>query len=357
MDRAGSGCPGGRPGVDWEKTHTAQVPEGRCVMAAEIIDGNALAAKMTEEVGAAAKELAAKGKPPFLVAVQVGENPASRVYIRNQQKSCEEAGIRYRLDELPEEARQEAVADHIAMLNADAEVTGIILQMPLPAALDARKVQLSISPEKDVEGMHPVNMGRLMYGRPKIGPCTAMAAIECIKATGVEGEGADAVVVGHSEIVGKPVGVLLLGLNATTSVTHIFTKDLASYTKRADILVVAAGKSQALWLRYQRALKKGEKPPLPDISPLIKADMIKPGAVVIDVAINRIPKGFDADGQPLTYTEGKRAGKPNIITTGDVDFEAAKEIASHITPVPGGVGPVTVAMLLRNTIECARAMR
>ena len=224
------------------------------MMAAEIIDGNALAAQMTQEVGAAARELEAQGKAPFLVAVQVGENPASRIYIRNQKKSCEEAGIKYRLDELPEEASQEAVAEHMAQLNGDAEVTGIILQMPLPAALDGRKVQLSISPEKDVEGMHPVNMGRLMYGQPKIGPCTAMAAIECIKATGVEVEGADAVVVGHSEIVGKPVGVLLLGLNATTSVVHIFTRDLASYTKRADILVVAAGKSQALWLRYKRAL-------------------------------------------------------------------------------------------------------
>lgn len=325
-------------------------------MTAEIIDGAGVAAKMIAQVKAEAEELAAKGKAPFLVAVQVGENPASRVYIRNQKKSCEEAGIRYRLDELPEDATQSAVAEHISGLNAEPEVTGVILQMPLPAGLDARQVQLTISPEKDVEGMHPVNMGRLMYGAPRIGPCTAMAAIELIKETGVQVEGADAVVVGHSEIVGKPVGVLLLGLNATTSVVHIFTKDLASYTKKADVLVVAAGKSQALWMRYKRALKKGEKPDLPDISPLIKADMIKPGAVVIDVAINRIPAGFDSDGQPVKRTEGKRAGKPKIITTGDVEFEAAKEIASYITPVPGGVGPVTVAMLLRNTIECAKGI-
>jgi methylenetetrahydrofolate dehydrogenase (NADP+)/methenyltetrahydrofolate cyclohydrolase len=292
----------------------------------------------------------------LLVAFQVGENPASQVYVRNQKKSCEEAGIAYRLDELPENAAQQAVEEHIRMLNADEEVTGLILQMPLPAGLDARRVQLTIAPEKDVEGMHPVNMGRLMYGNPRIGPCTAMAAIELIKETGVKVEGADAVVVGHSEIVGKPIGVLLLGLNATTSVVHIFTKDLASYTKRADILVVAAGKSQAMWMRYQRELKKGGKPPLPDLSPLIKADMIKKGAVVIDVAINRIPEGLDAGGEPVKQTEGKNAGKPKIITTGDVDFEKAKEIASHITPVPGGVGPVTVAILLRNTIECAKAM-
>jgi len=324
-------------------------------MGAVIIDGNAVAARIGREVQAEAKKLEAQGRAPFLVAFQVGENPASQVYIRNQKKSCEEVGIGYRLDELPEDATQQAVEEHIRMLNADEKVTGMILQMPLPAGLDARRVQLTIAPEKDVEGMHPVNMGRLMYGSPRIGPCTAMAAVELIKETGVKVEGADAVVVGHSEIVGKPIGVLLLGLNATTSVTHIFTKDLASYTKRADILVVAAGKSQAMWMRYQREIKKGGKVPLPDISPLMKADMIKKGAVVIDVAINRIPEGFDASGQPTKYTEGKSAGKPKIITTGDVEFEKAKEIASHITPVPGGVGPVTVAILLRNTIECARA--
>ena len=322
-------------------------------MPATIIDGNAVAAKMTEQVRDAAAALAAKGRAPMLVALQVGENPASAVYVKNQQKSCEAAGLAYRLDQLPESASQQDVEAHLAKLNAEAKVTGIILQMPLPAQCDARKVQLAISPEKDVEGMHPVNMGRLMYGNPKIGPCTAMAAVELIKQTGVRIEGADAVVVGHSEIVGKPVGVLLLGLNATTSVVHVFTKDLASYTRKADILVVAAGKSQALWLRYQRALKKGEKPPLPDLSPLVTADMIKPGAVVIDVAINRIPAGFDAAGEPIRQTEGKNAGKPKIVTVGDVEFDKAKEIASFITPVPGGVGPVTVAMLLRNTIECA----
>jgi len=325
-------------------------------MGAVIIDGNAVAARIGAEVQAEARKLEAQGRAPFLVALQVGDNPASQVYIRNQKKSCEEAGLHYRVDQLPDDATQQAVEDHIRMLNADDKVTGMILQMPLPAGLDARRVQLTIAPEKDVEGMHPVNMGRLMYGNPKIGPCTAMAAIELIKETGVKVEGADAVVVGHSEIVGKPIGVLLLGLNASTSVVHIFTKDLASYTKRGDILVVAAGKSQAVWMRYQRELKKGTKPPLPDLSPLIRADMIKKGAVVIDVAINRIPEALDANGEPVKQTEGKNAGKPKIITTGDVDFEKAKEIASHITPVPGGVGPVTVAILLRNTIECAKAM-
>jgi methylenetetrahydrofolate dehydrogenase (NADP+)/methenyltetrahydrofolate cyclohydrolase len=325
-------------------------------MGAFIIDGNAVAARIGAEVQAEARSLEAQGRAPFLVALQVGENPASQVYIRNQKKSCEEAGIPYRVDQLPDDATQQAVEEHIRMLNADEKVTGMILQMPLPAGLDARRVQLTIAPEKDVEGMHPVNMGRLIYGSPKIGPCTAMAAIELIKETGVKVEGADAVVVGHSEIVGKPIGVLLLGLNASTSVVHIFTKDLAAYTKRADILVVAAGKSQAVWMRYQREFKKGAKPPLPDLSPLIKADMIKKGAVVIDVAINRIPEALDAAGEPVKQTEGKNAGKPKIITTGDVDFEKAKEIAFYITPVPGGVGPVTVAILLRNTIECAKAM-
>ena len=319
-------------------------------MGARVIDGQAIADKLIAEVKAAAQDLAAKGRAPALRAVLVGDNPASKMYARMQAKSCEDVGIRYQLDELPEDTSEAGLLEHIARLNADRETTGIILQMPLPQGFDGRKVQATIAPHKDAEGMNPANLGRLVYGAARPGPCTAVGAVELLKTTGVKIEGADAVVVGHSEIVGKPIALLLLGLNATVSDCHIFTKDLASYTRRAEILFVAAGKAQALWTRYSRDKKKNPRLPLPDLSPLIRADMIKEGAVVIDVAINRIPAALDADGEPVKNEKGK----PNLITVGDVDFEAAKEKASFITPVPGGVGPMTVAMLLRNTIDCAR---
>ena len=322
-------------------------------MAATIMDGDAIAAKIIEELKGRTEELKSKGRVPHLRAVQVGENPASRVYIRNQKKNCEEVGIEYTLDELPETSTEADVLAHIQKLNEDAGTTGVILQMPLPEGVNARNIQLRISPLKDVEGMHPANMGKLVYGKAEPGPCTAVGAVELIKSTGVEIEGADAVVVGHSEIVGKPIVLLLLGLNASTSCAHIFTKDLASYTRKAEILVVAAGKSQALWLRHGRARKKNpDLPLLPDLSPLISADMIRDGAIVIDVAINRIPAGLDADGNLILNEKGKTKMK----TVGDVEFEAAKEKASYITPVPGGVGPMTVAMLLKNTVDCAAAL-
>ncbi|NQT19954.1 MAG: bifunctional 5,10-methylenetetrahydrofolate dehydrogenase/5,10-methenyltetrahydrofolate cyclohydrolase [Planctomycetes bacterium] len=322
-------------------------------MTAQIIDGDAIAAKIVDSLKERVEELKADGKEPHLTAVQVGENPASKIYVRNQKRSCEEVGIKYTLDELPDDTDQNGLAGRIKELNCDPTVSGIILQMPLPKGVDARRIQSIISPLKDVEGMNPANMGRLVYGEAKPGPCTAVGAVELLKSTGVEIEGANAVVVGHSEIVGKPIGLLLLGLNATVSTVHIFTKDVASYVKNADILFVAAGKAQAMWMRYRGESKKNTETPLPDLSALIPADMIKPGAVVIDVAINRIPKGFDSDGQPLLNKKGKTA----MQTVGDVDFEAAKEVAGHISPVPGGVGPMTVAMLLKNTVDTAREQR
>ena len=325
-------------------------------MTAQIIDGDAVANGIKEGLKAEIESLKAAGKGPHLVAVQVGENPASAIYVKSQKKSCEEIGIEYTLDELSAETTEEQVLAHIGQLNSDPKVTGMILQMPLPAGVDARRIQATIAPQKDVEGMNPANMGMLIYGNPNPGPCTAVGAVELLKSTGVAIEGANATVVGHSEIVGKPIANLLLGLNATTRVAHVFTKDLAHHTRDADILFVAAGKSQALWLRYKSAKKKydkspeGDPPALPDLSPLIPADIIKPGAVVIDVAINRIAKGFDENGDPVL----NKKGKPSMKTVGDVDFEAAQEVASHITPVPGGVGPMTVAMLLKNTVECAK---
>jgi len=324
-------------------------------MAATIIDGEAIAQAITDQVKADAEALRAAGRPPRLVAVQVGENPASKIYTNMQRKQCEAAGLEYDLLELPEDMTEESLLAKIGELNADDTVSGLILQMPVPPQIDARNVQVTISPDKDVEGMNPANMGRLFYGGGLVSPCTAAGAVELLKQTESDLAGKEAVVVGHSEIVGKPIAMMLLeSLNAspTVRVCHVATKDLAAHTKEADILFVAAGVSQAKWRGYNRKKKAGEDVDLPDLSPLVSADMVKDGAIVIDVAINRIPKGFDDDGMPLKNDKGKNA----MMTVGDVDFEGAKEKASAITPVPGGVGPMTVAILLRNTIACAKAM-
>jgi methylenetetrahydrofolate dehydrogenase (NADP+)/methenyltetrahydrofolate cyclohydrolase len=323
-------------------------------VSAKIIDGEAVAEEIKRQVASDAAELAKAGRPPRLVAVQVGENPASKIYTNMQAKSCQSVGIGYELLNLPETVSQGDVLARISQLNEDGKVTGLILQMPVPKQIDARKVQVTIAPEKDVEGMHPVNMGRLFYGGGAVAPCTPMAAVELLRRTCENPAGKETVIVGHSEIVGKPIAMILLqSLDAAPTVTvcHVATRDLAFHTRRAEIVFVATGVSQARWLGYSRRRKAGENVKLPDLSPLIKADMLKEGAIVIDVAINRIPKGFDSNGEPLKDDKGKTAMK----TVGDVDFEAAREKVGAITPVPGGVGPVTVAMLLKNTIACAKA--
>lgn len=324
-------------------------------MAAKIIDGEAVAEQIKSKVAADAAALSKAGKTPHLVAVQVGENPASKIYTNMQAKACESVGIEYELLNLPDTISRDALLAKIGELNADAKVSGLILQMPLPAGIDARTVQQAIAPAKDVEGMHPENMGRLFYGGGVVSPCTAAAAVELLKSTCGDLAGKEAVVVGHSEIVGKPIAAILLqSLNAAPTVTvcHVATKDLKAHTSKADIVFVATGVPQVRWLAYNRKKKAGETLPLPDLSPLISADMLKAGAIVIDVAINRIPKGFDENGEPLKNDKGK----PDMATVGDVDYEAAKEKVGAITPVPGGVGPVTVAMLLKNTVACAMAM-
>jgi len=324
-------------------------------VAAKIIDGEAVAEEIKKKVAADAAELAQAGRPPHLVAVQVGENPASKIYTNMQAKACESVGIQYELLNLPEDTTQEALLAKVGELNADKKVTGLILQMPVPPQIDARQVQVRLSPAKDVEGMHPENMGRLFYGGGIVAPCTALAAVELLKRACPNLTGKETVIVGHSEIVGKPVAMILLqSLNEspTATVCHIATKDLAAHTRRAEVLIVATGVSQARWQAYSRRKKAGEKPPLPDLSPLIKADMLRQGAIVIDVAMNRIPKGFDDSGEPLKNEKGSTI----MQTVGDVDFAAAKEKVAAITPVPGGVGPVTVAMLLANTVACAEAL-
>lgn len=297
-------------------------------MTAKIINGEAIAACMKAGLKIEVEKLKKINKWPHLKAIQVGENAASQIYISNQQRTCEEIGIKYTLDELPADITEAELIKHIEDLNNDAGVTGIILQMPLPDSINAKKAQALIAPAKDVEGMNPSNMGALVYGSYKIGPCTAMAAIELIKSVGIEIRGMDATVVGRSAIVGRPICLMLLDMSVTPTVCHTLTKDLSRKTKNADLLIAAAGRPE-----------------------MIKGEMIKSGAIVIDVGINRV-NVLDANGNIVLNENGKAKKK----TVGDVAFSEAKEVASYITPVPGGVGPMTVVMLLKNTVEAAKVL-
>lgn len=250
-------------------------------------------------------------RPVRLVSLEIGQNPAAAVYVRNQQRAAAEVGIDMEIVNLPVETTEAQLLQTIADLNSREDVSGMLVQRPMPPGIDPRTVQMAIDPQKDVEGMHPTNMGTILYKEPMLPPCTAAAAQQLIVETGMDLRGAETVVVGHSEIVGKPIAVLLLHHLSTVTVCHIGTKNLIEHTKRADIVVVAVGKAG-----------------------LVHGDMLKPGACVIDVGINQ-----GADGKIV----------------GDVDFASANEVAGFLTPVPGGVGPVTVAMLLRNTLRAAGA--
>ena len=322
-------------------------------MPAQIIDGEAVAAQVTSKLKAEVEALKGKGVSPKLVAVIATDNKGARIYASNQAKTCGEIGIAYELSELPPTSTEAEIIAQINKLNADKAVSGIIIQMPLPDGVDARRSQMMIAPAKDVEGMNPANQGRVVYApqpffkKPKEGepgcddwlqkslgwplpapaPCTPTGAMMLIRSLNMDLYGKEAVVVGHSEIVGKPMALLLVAHFCTTTWCHIATRDLAAHTRRADILCVGVG-----------------------VPELIKGDMIKPGAVVIDIGINRV-KVIGPDGKP----ELNKKGKPKRKTVGDVEFDKAKEVAGYITPVPGGVGPMTVAMLLRNTVEAAKA--
>ena len=288
-------------------------------MTATLIDGKATAAQIHEEIRAEVEELKSKhGIVPGLATVLVGENPASQFYVRSKQKRCAEVGIKSFGHELPENATQEEVEGLVAELNANPEVHGILVQLPLPKHLDEERVLAAIGIEKDVDGFHPVNIGRLaMKGRePMFVPCTPAGCIELLDRYGIEIEGKNAVVLGRSNIVGLPVAMLLLHRNATITICHSRTKDLAAVCREADILIAAVGRPK-----------------------MVKGDWIKPGAAVIDVGINRVEDPSAKRGYRIV---------------GDVDFEAAKEVAGYITPVPGGVGPMTIAMLLRNTLTSAK---
>ena len=281
-------------------------------MGAKLVDGKALARAMDARVATEVAALSTDG-PLQLVAVSVGDDAAaSSVYMRSQRNACLRAGIRYRSDGLPTGTTQEGLHAHLRGLAADPRVTGIIIQLPLPAGLSSREAEDAIDPRKDVEGVHRDNLGRVAGGRALLAPCTARAAIHILESEGVQLRGAECVVVGHSEIVGKPLAMLLLDRLATVTVCHIATRDLAAHTRRADVLLVAVGKAG-----------------------LIRADMVKPGAAVVDIGINVLPDGH---------------------VVGDVAHDAA-EVAGLLTPVPGGVGPVTVAMLLENTVIAAKLQR
>lgn len=276
---------------------------------AKLLEGKPIAEKIKEAIKRQIQYLVSK---PVLASIQVGENEGAAAYVKSQQKLATDLGIEYRLEKLNMETTEAALIQFIQKLNSDRSVHGIIIQMPLPPNIDYKKMSHFIAPEKDVEGMHPSNIGKIIFGKAKILPCTAAAVMELLNSTGVDLYGKEVVVVGHSEIVGKPLSLLLLDKFATVTVCHIGTSQagkLEEHVKQAEILVVAVGKAG-----------------------LIKGEWIKEGAIVIDVGINRVADKI----------------------VGDVEFEAAEKNAAFITPVPGGVGPLTVTMLMRNLIEAAK---
>lgn len=279
-------------------------------MGAAIIDGKATAARVRAEVAREVAALVADGaRPPGLATVLVGEDPASAVYVAGKQRACAEAGIAGFDHRLPADASRERVAELLAGLGEDPRVSGILLQLPLPAHLEAAPLVELIAPAKDVDGLTPVSVGRLALGVPGLRPCTPSGIIALLDEAGADLEGAEAVVVGRSDLVGKPVAQLLLERNATVTICHSRTRDLGEVCRRAQVLVAAVGRPR-----------------------MIRGDWVRPGATVIDVGINRLDGGL----------------------VGDVDFDSAREVAGAITPVPGGVGPMTIAMLLRNTLLAAR---
>lgn len=280
-------------------------------MSARIIDGKAVAAAVRSRVaGETASFEAEHGRAPLLVTVIVGDDPASEVYVKGKHRACEEVGMRSLHHGLPAETTEDELLELVGALGRDPDVDGILVQLPVPEHIDPDRVVAALDPAKDVDGLTPVNAGRLAHGMPGLVPCTPAGVMELLSHEGVDLEGAEVVVVGRSKLVGVPVARLLLAANATVTSCHSRTRDLPAVCRRADVLIAAVG-----------------------VPRLLGADAVKPGAVVIDVGVNRTADGL----------------------CGDVDFEAAREVAAAITPVPGGVGPMTIAMLLVNTLAAARA--
>lgn len=278
-------------------------------MTAQLIDGVALARHWRQRVAERATALTARGQRPGLAVILVGDDPASQVYVRNKVKACGEAGIHSVLETYPASLTEDELLGRIAALNADPAIHGILVQLPLPPHLNAQRVIEAIAPQKDVDGFHVANAGALLVGQPGFWPCTPYGCMKMLEHIGCELRGRHAVVVGRSNIVGKPMALMLLQASATVTICHSATADLAHHTRQADVLVAAVGRPR-----------------------MITAEMVKPGAVVLDVGINRLP-------------DGKLCG--------DVDFDGVRQVAGWITPVPGGVGPMTIAMLLLNTVQAA----
>jgi methylenetetrahydrofolate dehydrogenase (NADP+)/methenyltetrahydrofolate cyclohydrolase len=303
-------------------------------MPATILDGNKIASEIKAEVAQEARALSEAGVKPGLAAVLVGNDPASEIYVRSKVKTCEALGIYSEKITPPETVTTEEMLRLVEELNQRDEIDGILVQLPLPKQVDAKAVLLAVSPDKDVDGFHPVNVGRLSTQRPGLVPCTPLGVIEILKRSGIAIAGANATVVGRSDIVGKPVAMLLLNSHATVTVCHSKTKDLPGVCRRADILVVAMGKPG-----------------------FVTRDFVKPGATVIDVGINRVTERaeFEKYFRGNAKREADFAAKGSTLV-GDVHPEVA-EIAGALTPVPGGVGPLTIAMLMSNTVRAARLRR
>ncbi|MBD5406819.1 MAG: bifunctional 5,10-methylene-tetrahydrofolate dehydrogenase/5,10-methylene-tetrahydrofolate cyclohydrolase [Treponema sp.] len=289
-------------------------------MSAQIIDGKAIAAEVRAEAAKKVLELKKKGISPCLAVILVGDNPASVSYVTGKQKALAEAGMTDRSVKLPESTSEEELLNIIHTLNDDASVHGILVQLPLPAHINEEKIILAIKPEKDVDGFHPMNVGNLAIGKKAYLPCTPHGIVVLLEKMGIPTSGKNAVIIGRSNIVGKPLALLLLRkeINCTVTICHTGTKNIAEIARQADILIAATGKVHT-----------------------VTRDMVKPGAVVIDVGVNRIPDSSKKSGFRLV---------------GDCDFEDIKEVASYITPVPGGVGPMTIALLMMNTVESAERL-
>jgi methylenetetrahydrofolate dehydrogenase (NADP+)/methenyltetrahydrofolate cyclohydrolase len=298
------------------------------------LDGNAIASAIKAEVAADIQKLHAQGVRPGLTVVMVGNHPASEVYVRNKVKTSAELGMNSDLITPPASVTTQELLDLVAQLNASDEVDGILIQTPLPPQVDKRLLDEAVSPDKDVDGFHPVNVGRLQSGQPSLAPCTPAGIIQMLKRSGIPIAGQNAVVVGRSDIVGKPMAMLLLHENATVTICHSKTRDLPAFCRSADILVAAIGKAG-----------------------IIRPDMVRPGAVLVDVGMNRISSQEDFDrffrGNLKREKTFKEKGS---VLMGDIDPHAFA-LASHYTPVPGGVGPLTIAMLMANTVRAARLRR
>ena len=279
-------------------------------MPAKILDGKSLAASIRVDLKKKVDALVRRGVKPGLAVILAGDDPASKVYVRNKTRACEEVGVRSQQVDYPASVTQEELIGRIRKLNADPAVHGILVQLPLPKNIDSARVLEAVAPQKDVDGFHEANLGALLAGRPRVVPCTPAGVMRLLEHAGVALAGKHAVVIGRSNIVGKPVAMLLLQKDATVTICHSKTANLAEIARQGDVLIAAVGKAK-----------------------LVTADMVKPGACVIDVGVNRL-------------ADGKLAG--------DVDFESVKEVAGAITPVPGGVGPMTIAMLLENCVESCR---